>query len=115
MKDLKSDIGRKFNGSSKANLMDLDLIKSNIIISAKHQDCTYYDVIFIDIGVGFHRNGVNLKIIQELLGHESIMTTLIYAHLAPDNKFQAVNVLDKIFSDDKSVTNMLPFLKHKAV
>ena len=42
------------------------------------------------------QNGVNLKVIQELLGHESIQTTLIYAHLAPDNKFEAVKVLDKI-------------------
>ena len=60
------------------------------------------------------QNGVNLKIIQELLGHESITTTLIYAHLSPDNKFQATKVIDQILPDDKSVTNMLPFTKRKA-
>jgi len=27
--------------------------------------------------------GVPLKVIQELLGHASIVTTMIYAHLAP--------------------------------
>lgn len=44
------------------------------------------------------QNGVNLKIIQELLGHESIQTTLIYAHLAPDSRFQAVTVIDRVLS-----------------
>ncbi len=49
------------------------------------------------------QNGVNLKIIQELLGHESIQTTLIYAHLAPDNKYQAVKVLNTLFGfNDKN-------------
>lgn len=41
------------------------------------------------------QRGVNLKIIQELLGHESIHTTLIYAHLAPDSRFSAVKVIDE--------------------
>jgi integrase/recombinase XerC len=44
------------------------------------------------------QNGVNLKIIQELLGHESIQTTLTYAHLAPTDKFKAVKVIDKLLS-----------------
>lgn len=47
------------------------------------------------------QKGINLKIIQELLGHESIQTTLIYAHLAPDNRFQAVKVIDNILSSTK--------------
>ena len=44
------------------------------------------------------QNGVNLKIIQELLGHESIQTTLIYAHLAPENKFEAMRVMDNLIN-----------------
>jgi integrase len=42
------------------------------------------------------QKGINLKIIQELLGHESIQTTLIYAHLSPSDKFQAIKVIDKV-------------------
>lgn len=39
--------------------------------------------------------GVPLKVIQELLGHASIVTTMIYAHLAPHVARDAVRVLDR--------------------
>jgi integrase len=61
------------------------------------------------------QNGINLKIIQELMGHEAIQTTLIYAHLAPANKFEAVKVLNKLLPDPTdSVTVLLPLETKKA-
>src|ERR1051325_424043 len=39
--------------------------------------------------------GVPLKAIQELLGHSSIITTMIYAHLAPHVGRDAVRLLDQ--------------------
>ena len=39
--------------------------------------------------------GVNLKTIQELLGHKTFTMTLRYSHLSPDIKKQAVEILDK--------------------
>lgn len=38
--------------------------------------------------------GVPLKVIQELMGHASIEMTMRYAHLSPDVKNAAVQVLD---------------------
>ncbi len=39
-------------------------------------------------------NGVDIKTVQELLGHKSIMMTMRYSHPTPDHKKQAVNSLD---------------------
>jgi len=39
--------------------------------------------------------GVPLKVIQELLGHASIVNTMIYAHLTPHVARDAVRVLDR--------------------
>jgi site-specific recombinase XerD len=38
--------------------------------------------------------GVALKAVQELLGHASIEMTMRYAHLSPDVRRDAVQVLD---------------------
>jgi len=37
--------------------------------------------------------GINLKTIQELLGHKTFTMTLRYAHLSPDHKKAAVDIL----------------------
>jgi hypothetical protein len=39
--------------------------------------------------------GVPLKVIQELMGHASLDMTMRYAHLSPETKQNAVQVLDK--------------------
>ncbi|MDP6213177.1 MAG: tyrosine-type recombinase/integrase, partial [Candidatus Thalassarchaeaceae archaeon] len=38
--------------------------------------------------------GVQIKVVQELAGHESIETTLRYAHLAPRNLRSAIDLLN---------------------
>jgi site-specific recombinase XerD len=45
--------------------------------------------------------GVPLKAVQELLGHSSIETTMIYAHLSPDSIQSAVQVLDQSTAEQK--------------
>ena len=39
--------------------------------------------------------GVDLNTVRDLMGHADIKMTLIYAHLAPENRLHAVKVLDK--------------------
>jgi integrase len=40
-------------------------------------------------------SGVDLKTVQELMGHKSIEMTLRYSHLSPDHKKKAVSILER--------------------
>jgi integrase len=42
-------------------------------------------------------NGVDLKTVQELLGHANINMTMRYSHLAPVHRAKAVKVLDSAY------------------
>jgi integrase len=46
------------------------------------------------------QNGVSIYEVKELLGHADVTTTMIYAHLAPDNMKNAVHKLDFIDSSE---------------
>jgi integrase len=44
--------------------------------------------------------GVDLRTVQELLGHKKIDMTLRYSHLAPDHKMRAINILDRVMAQN---------------
>jgi len=49
--------------------------------------------------------GVDIKPVQELLGHATLTLTMKYAHLAPDHRARAIRILDSALrSDTKSDT-----------
>ena len=48
-------------------------------------------------GTHLYEQGVELPVIQTLLGHKSLNSTMIYVHLASPAKNQLVNPLDHLF------------------
>ncbi|WP_423135965.1 tyrosine-type recombinase/integrase [Morganella morganii] len=55
----------------------------------------------------FMMNGGNILVLQQILGHSSIMMTMRYAHFSPDHLDAAVtlNPLDEIEKQVAAVTN----------
>jgi site-specific recombinase XerD len=43
--------------------------------------------------------GVDIRTVQELLGHKDIRMTMRYSHLAPDHMKNAVRILDSHYLD----------------
>ncbi len=48
--------------------------------------------------------GVDIRTVQELMGHKTIAMTLRYSHLSPDHKRKAIQALESRFSE-KSPAN----------
>ena len=59
--------------------------------------------------------GVDIRTVQELLGHKDIRVTMRYAHLAPDHMKCAVMVLDRLREDRKEQILDGHYLDTKAV
>lgn len=57
LSDIAREVRSKFAGSTRAKLLSVEIDNDELIISAKHDRCDYYDVIFVDIGVAGYRSG----------------------------------------------------------
>jgi integrase len=51
--------------------------------------------------------GVDLRTVQELLGHKTLAMTLRYAHLSPEHRLEAVQRLNRPGSGDASITSSI--------
>jgi len=48
--------------------------------------------------------GVDLRTVQDLMGHKSILMTMKYAHLSPDHKRMAMEMLESRFLEKSPAT-----------
>ena len=44
--------------------------------------------------------GVDIMTVKELMGHKDLTMTLRYSHLAPNHKTKAINILDRVMSQN---------------
>ena len=51
-------------------------------------------------------NGVDLKTVQELLGHSTIIMTMRYSHLAKSHRNKTIKTLDSAFQTDTKTDTM---------
>jgi len=51
--------------------------------------------------------GVDLRTVQELLGHKTLAMTLRYAHLSPEHQLEAVQRLNRPNFGDASITSSI--------
>jgi site-specific recombinase XerD len=47
--------------------------------------------------------GVDIRTVQELMGHNTIAMTLRYSHLSPDHKRKAIQALESDFSEKSPI------------
>ncbi len=52
--------------------------------------------------------GIDLVTVKEILGHATIQMTMRYAHPTPENKRHAVEVLSRLFAQNKETDNVQP-------
>ncbi|HPP65028.1 MAG TPA: tyrosine-type recombinase/integrase, partial [Candidatus Paceibacterota bacterium] len=110
----KTLVGRKRNPSSEFVFYGEDNKKpmsssyithwfTNVVKKAGIKDFRFHDLRHT-FASWLVMKGVNLKTVQELLGHKSFAMTLRYSHLSPEIKRQAVEILEKDFKFGTNLT-----------
>ncbi|WOH39409.1 site-specific integrase [Thalassotalea fonticola] len=84
--------GYVFNGAEGKPLTDIKKPWSNLLKQAEINDFRFHDLRH-HFASKLVMAGVDLNTVRELMGHSDLKMTLRYAHLAPEHKAAAVNLI----------------------
>lgn len=84
--------GYVFKGEGERPIKDIKKAWSNLLKAAKISDFRFHDLRH-HFASKFVMAGVDLNTVRELMGHSDLKMTLRYAHLAPEHKAAAVNLI----------------------
>lgn len=91
--DLKQVRERKKPAPVPDRLLNLKSSFSSAVKRAGIENFTFHDLRHT-FASHFVMHGGSLRALQQILGHRKIETTMRYAHLSPDHKIKAVNLLN---------------------
>lgn len=91
--DLKPVRERKKPAPVPDRLLNLKSSFSSAVKRAGIENFTFHDLRHT-FASHFVMHGGSLRALQQILGHRKIETTMRYAHLSPDHKIKAVNLLN---------------------
>jgi integrase len=82
------------NPNTKKPYWDIKREFKQIVDLAKIKNFTFHDLRHT-AATRMVENNVDLVVVQEILGHEHIQTTMRYAHPVPERKKRAIEILNK--------------------
>ena len=82
------------NFNTKKHYWDIKREFKQIIDLAEIKNFTFHDLRHT-AATRMVENNVDLVVVQEILGHEHIQTTMRYAHPVPERKKRAIEILNK--------------------
>lgn len=86
------DSGFVFKGSNSKPLTDIKRTWNTLLTEAKIDNFRFHDLRH-HFASKLVMAGVDLNTVRELMGHSDLKMTLRYAHLAPEHKAAAVNLI----------------------